>query len=96
MVFPRSKFDTILDDSDSGSGSAKTSSEAATSSEDEGAVPKTPRKRARPWRGAVTPKKTPKTPSRTPSKRGNAATMFEQKSAPERCVLPDFITQLGC
>lgn len=58
---------------------------------------KTPKKRARPWRGAKTPsKKAPKTPKhlpKTPSKRGNAEAMFEQKSQPNRVVLPDFIVQ---
>ena len=30
---------------------------------------------------------------KTPSKRGNAPSMFEQKSQPNRVVLPDFIVQ---
>jgi origin recognition complex subunit 1 len=58
---------------------------------------KTPKKKARPWRGAKTPTKTPskmpKTPMKTPSRKGNATSVYEKKAAPSRVVLPDVITK---
>jgi len=51
---------------------------------------KTPKKRARPWRGAKTPTKTP---MKTPSKKGNAESVYQKRAAPSRTVLPDVITK---
>ena len=81
--------------SDSEADTSDGTSNGDDTSDDDEEILKTPKKRARPWRGAKTPTKTPRKSNtlKTPSKRGNAAAMFEQKSAPNRIVLPDFITQ---
>jgi len=91
------------DDDGDNDRSDESTEEETTDEDSDQEIMKTPKKRARPWRGAKTPTKTPKkssssrqtakTPTKTPSKKGNAPQMFEQKKAPKRVVLPDFITQ---
>lgn len=89
------------DEENEKSSEGNTSSSVDTDSDAE--IMKTPRKRARPWRGAKTPTKTPsktpsktkafsaKTPMKTPSKKGCAEAVFIKQSAPTRQVLPDEI-----